>query len=186
MNELREASVYRHPIQEVCCSPFVPNDTLSNTNNGKMKVLTGPNASGKSVYLKQVTQSSVRFQHIISLAFLFVIKVLKWCLFFYNILHWHLLIITLVKHWPPTVACFYDIPNWLKGSAIPRILLICYMPWPTSSSLMFAHDPYSLSPKVHVHNEFLICLHISSSTCYKHLSFMSILVEKCYPKIAWE
>ncbi|XP_078316540.1 mutS protein homolog 5-like isoform X2 [Crassostrea virginica] len=44
----------RHPIQEVCCSPFVPNDTLSNQSYGKMKVLTGPNASGKSVYLKQV------------------------------------------------------------------------------------------------------------------------------------
>ncbi|XP_048763209.2 mutS protein homolog 5-like [Ostrea edulis] len=44
----------RHPIQEVCCSPFVPNDTLSDQAGGKMKVLTGPNASGKSVYLKQV------------------------------------------------------------------------------------------------------------------------------------
>ncbi|KAL3869764.1 hypothetical protein ACJMK2_042401 [Sinanodonta woodiana] len=44
----------RHPLQELCCSPFVPNGTVSNSSYGKIKVLTGPNASGKSVYLKQV------------------------------------------------------------------------------------------------------------------------------------
>lgn len=44
----------RHPLQEVCVTTFVPNDTLSSTKDGKMKFLTGPNASGKSVYLKQV------------------------------------------------------------------------------------------------------------------------------------
>ncbi|XP_013398574.1 mutS protein homolog 5 [Lingula anatina] len=44
----------RHPLQELCCSPFVPNATMSGGDHGKMKVLTGPNASGKSVYLKQV------------------------------------------------------------------------------------------------------------------------------------
>ncbi|XP_060085682.1 mutS protein homolog 5-like [Ylistrum balloti] len=44
----------RHPLQELCCSPFVPNDILSDERNGKIKILTGPNASGKSVYLRQV------------------------------------------------------------------------------------------------------------------------------------
>lgn len=44
----------RHPLQELCCSPFVPNDILSSYENGKIKILTGPNASGKSVYLRQV------------------------------------------------------------------------------------------------------------------------------------
>lgn len=44
----------RHPIQEVCCSTFVPNDVQSNQQYGKIKILTGPNACGKSVYLKQV------------------------------------------------------------------------------------------------------------------------------------
>ncbi|KAJ8305871.1 hypothetical protein KUTeg_016416, partial [Tegillarca granosa] len=45
----------RHPLQEICCSPFVPNDIFNGQeNSGKIKVLTGPNASGKSVYLKQV------------------------------------------------------------------------------------------------------------------------------------
>ncbi|XP_038048492.1 mutS protein homolog 5-like isoform X2 [Patiria miniata] len=43
----------RHPLQELCVSPFVPNDTYSGGKFGKMKFLTGPNASGKSVYLKQ-------------------------------------------------------------------------------------------------------------------------------------
>ncbi len=46
----------RHPLQELCVSPFVPNDTCFGDEIGRMKVLTGPNASGKSVYLKQVLQ----------------------------------------------------------------------------------------------------------------------------------
>ncbi|ESO92536.1 hypothetical protein LOTGIDRAFT_233005 [Lottia gigantea] len=44
----------RHPIQELCCSPFVPNDYCSNNTDGRIKILTGPNACGKSVYLKQI------------------------------------------------------------------------------------------------------------------------------------
>ena len=44
----------RHPLQELCCSPFVPNDTDSGGSDGKIKILTGPNACGKSVYIKQV------------------------------------------------------------------------------------------------------------------------------------
>ncbi|XP_052240640.1 mutS protein homolog 5-like [Dreissena polymorpha] len=43
-----------HPIQELCCSTFVPNDVQSNSEYGRIKVLTGPNACGKSIYLKQV------------------------------------------------------------------------------------------------------------------------------------
>ncbi|XP_014674149.1 PREDICTED: mutS protein homolog 5-like [Priapulus caudatus] len=43
----------RHPLQELCVPSFVPNDT-SSTHQGRVKVLTGPNSSGKSVYLKQV------------------------------------------------------------------------------------------------------------------------------------
>ncbi|CAE1267086.1 MSH5 [Acanthosepion pharaonis] len=43
-----------HPLQEIVCSPFVPNDTFSGGSNSKIKILTSPNASGKSVYLKQV------------------------------------------------------------------------------------------------------------------------------------
>ena len=35
-------------------SSFVPNDTCCDLSHGRMKLLTGPNASGKSVYLKQV------------------------------------------------------------------------------------------------------------------------------------
>uniref|UniRef100_T1ITD3 DNA mismatch repair proteins mutS family domain-containing protein n=1 Tax=Strigamia maritima TaxID=126957 RepID=T1ITD3_STRMM len=44
----------RHPLQELCVSVFVPNDTFSSNDVGKMKLLTGPNTCGKSVYLKQV------------------------------------------------------------------------------------------------------------------------------------
>ena len=35
-------------------SPFVPNDSCFDGEHSRMKILTGPNASGKSVYLKQV------------------------------------------------------------------------------------------------------------------------------------
>ncbi|XP_071454874.1 mutS protein homolog 5-like [Hetaerina americana] len=46
----------RHLLQELCMDEFVPNDTFSSERIewGFMKVLTGPNSSGKSVYLKQV------------------------------------------------------------------------------------------------------------------------------------
>ncbi|XP_065829272.1 mutS protein homolog 5-like isoform X2 [Oscarella lobularis] len=44
----------RHPLQELCTNPFVPNDVVVEPNSQRMKILTGPNASGKSVYLKQV------------------------------------------------------------------------------------------------------------------------------------
>uniref|UniRef100_A0A1B6CQJ5 DNA mismatch repair proteins mutS family domain-containing protein n=1 Tax=Clastoptera arizonana TaxID=38151 RepID=A0A1B6CQJ5_9HEMI len=44
----------RHPLQELCTMSFVPNDTVSNDEQGVVKLLTGPNASGKSIYLKQV------------------------------------------------------------------------------------------------------------------------------------
>ncbi|KAI8509953.1 mutS protein [Branchiostoma belcheri] len=44
----------RHPLQEMCVSPFVPNNTTLGGSGHRLSVLTGPNASGKSVYLKQV------------------------------------------------------------------------------------------------------------------------------------
>lgn len=46
--------VNRHPLQELCVNQFVVNDTNISVEKGKMRILTGPNASGKSVYLKQV------------------------------------------------------------------------------------------------------------------------------------
>ncbi|XP_029639779.1 mutS protein homolog 5-like isoform X1 [Octopus sinensis] len=44
----------RHPLQEIVSSPYVANDITSGGRHPKLKILTGPNASGKSVYLKQV------------------------------------------------------------------------------------------------------------------------------------
>ena len=43
----------RHPLQELCTPTFIPNDTTLGERS-RMAVLTGPNACGKSVYLKQV------------------------------------------------------------------------------------------------------------------------------------
>jgi hypothetical protein len=47
-------SFQRHPLQELCVTQFVPNDTLKENAKRRMTIITGPNASGKSVYLKQV------------------------------------------------------------------------------------------------------------------------------------
>lgn len=44
----------RHPLLELFGSDFVPNDYCSGGNYSCMKILTGPNSSGKSVYLKQI------------------------------------------------------------------------------------------------------------------------------------
>ena len=50
----------RHPLQEVCVEQFIPNSTnsipkcMDSAGSGKVKIITGPNNSGKSVYLKQV------------------------------------------------------------------------------------------------------------------------------------
>lgn len=44
----------RHPLLELCSSVFVPNSFRSLDSQGRVKVITGPNSSGKSIYLKQV------------------------------------------------------------------------------------------------------------------------------------
>lgn len=43
----------RHPLQEFLTT-FVPNDIYSGNGKSLVKILTGPNASGKSTYLKQI------------------------------------------------------------------------------------------------------------------------------------
>ena len=46
----------RHPVVEkfVTDSYFVPNDTLLNTTDNRMMIITGPNMAGKSTYMRQV------------------------------------------------------------------------------------------------------------------------------------
>ncbi|XP_004695159.1 PREDICTED: mutS protein homolog 5 [Condylura cristata] len=44
----------RHPLMELCARIFVPNSTECGEDKGRVKVITGPNSSGKSIYLKQV------------------------------------------------------------------------------------------------------------------------------------
>ncbi|XP_067307717.1 mutS protein homolog 5 isoform X2 [Pseudorasbora parva] len=44
----------RHPLLELCTPVFVSNTYISSETEGKVKVITGPNSSGKSIYLKQV------------------------------------------------------------------------------------------------------------------------------------
>ncbi|XP_057608069.1 mutS protein homolog 5 [Chionomys nivalis] len=44
----------RHPLMELCARTFVPNSTDCGGDQGRVKIITGPNSSGKSIYLKQV------------------------------------------------------------------------------------------------------------------------------------
>lgn len=47
----------RHPLMELCARTFIPNSVECGGDKGRVKVITGPNSSGKSIYLKQVGES---------------------------------------------------------------------------------------------------------------------------------
>uniref|UniRef100_A0A4W6CIX6 MutS protein homolog 5 n=1 Tax=Lates calcarifer TaxID=8187 RepID=A0A4W6CIX6_LATCA len=47
-------SLSRHPMLELCSPVFVANSFQSSESQGRVKIITGPNSSGKSIYLKQV------------------------------------------------------------------------------------------------------------------------------------
>ncbi|XP_035879727.1 mutS protein homolog 5 isoform X6 [Phyllostomus discolor] len=49
----------RHPLMELCARTFVPNSAECGGNRGRVKVITGPNSSGKSIYLKQQVAKAV-------------------------------------------------------------------------------------------------------------------------------
>ncbi|XP_045777842.1 mutS protein homolog 5-like isoform X2 [Maniola jurtina] len=44
----------KHPLHITTMDNFVPNDVKSSQEAGLVKILTGPNSSGKSVYMKQI------------------------------------------------------------------------------------------------------------------------------------
>jgi len=47
----------RHPVLDVMLpTPFIPNDTLLDTDKNQLLIITGPNMAGKSTYLRQVSQ----------------------------------------------------------------------------------------------------------------------------------
>ncbi|KAA0701782.1 MutS protein -like protein 5 [Triplophysa tibetana] len=49
----------RHPLLELCTPVFVSNTYISSETEGKVKIITGPNSSGKSIYLKQASNTDV-------------------------------------------------------------------------------------------------------------------------------
>ncbi|XP_055427093.1 mutS protein homolog 5 isoform X4 [Bubalus kerabau] len=49
----------RHPLMELCARTFVPNSAECGGDAGRVKVITGPNSSGKSIYLKQQVAKAV-------------------------------------------------------------------------------------------------------------------------------
>ncbi|XP_023641568.1 DNA mismatch repair protein MSH5 isoform X3 [Capsella rubella] len=44
----------RHVLQEMAVDTFIPNDTEISDSAGRIHIITGPNYSGKSIYVKQV------------------------------------------------------------------------------------------------------------------------------------
>ncbi len=54
----------RHPVVERFSKGgyFVPNDTLLDTSNNRMMIITGPNMAGKSTYMRQVALIAVMAQ----------------------------------------------------------------------------------------------------------------------------
>lgn len=53
----------RHPVVEKLTTiPFVPNDTLLDTSNNQILLITGPNMAGKSTYLRQVALVTIMAQ----------------------------------------------------------------------------------------------------------------------------
>ncbi|XP_029101881.1 mutS protein homolog 5 isoform X2 [Scleropages formosus] len=59
----------RHPLVELCTPMFVSNPLSSCEREGKVKVLTGPNSSGKSVYLKQAKHHNQIHNYTLTMAF---------------------------------------------------------------------------------------------------------------------
>jgi DNA mismatch repair protein MSH5 len=51
----------RHPLCEAVVDVFVPNDTALDAERsaGAIHIITGPNSSGKSIYMKQVALVSI-------------------------------------------------------------------------------------------------------------------------------
>ncbi|KAK5650830.1 hypothetical protein RI129_001859 [Pyrocoelia pectoralis] len=53
-NSIHEIVDGRHPLLELSCNSCVPNDYFSGGENSRMKIVTGPNDSGKTIFLKQI------------------------------------------------------------------------------------------------------------------------------------
>lgn len=56
----------RHPLLELYTDQFTRNDTFCSKSHGLLKFITGANASGKSVYLKQVRNITLLLEYIIT------------------------------------------------------------------------------------------------------------------------
>lgn len=53
-NKIHEIEEGRHPLLELLSDNFVSNNYHSGGKHSHVKLITGPNASGKSVFLKQI------------------------------------------------------------------------------------------------------------------------------------